>query len=122
MREPESPAVRQRLDDHAMAENLLVTSALTAVEVSRSVRSRLDSAPPAQVVELVETALSGVLQMPLTDQVLSLARRLGPSTLRSLDAIHLAAATLLGVDEILTYDQRMLVAAAELGFATSSPV
>lgn len=114
--------MRQRLDDHAMAENLLVTSALTAVEVSRSVRSRLDSAPPAQVVELVETALSGVLQMPLTDQVLSLARRLGPSTLRSLDAIHLAAATLLGVDEILTYDQRMLVAAAELGFATSSPV
>jgi predicted nucleic acid-binding protein len=43
--------------------------------------------------------------------------------LRSLDAIHLAAAQLLGADiEVLvTYDERMADAAALLGFVVEAP-
>lgn len=82
----------------------------------------MDDASPDEVVELVEVALSGILEMPMTDQVISLARRLGPSTVRSLDAIHLASATLFGAHVVCAYDARMLISASELGFATSSPV
>lgn len=121
LKETDSGAVRHWLDAQLDADNVVVTSALASVEVSRSIGSRLDDAPPRKVVELIETALSGVLQVPLSEQVVSLARRLGPSSLRTLDAIHLASATLLGADLVCTYDRRMLISATELGFATSSP-
>lgn len=42
-------------------------------------------------------------------------------SLRSLDALHLAAAVRLGADVVLTYDARMIGAATELGFAVVSP-
>jgi predicted nucleic acid-binding protein len=46
-----------------------------------------------------------------------------PLELRSLDAIHLATASLLGADlgEIVTYDERMAAAAQSMGFRVSSP-
>lgn len=46
-----------------------------------------------------------------------------PSGLRSLDAIHLAAAQRAGtaLRAVVTYDLRMLSAAADLGMATASP-
>jgi len=53
--------------------------------------------------------------------VIDIAQRLGPATIRSLDAIHLASASLLGADLVCAYDERMLAAAEELGFRTSSP-
>ncbi|GAA4386003.1 type II toxin-antitoxin system VapC family toxin [Tsukamurella soli] len=43
------------------------------------------------------------------------------ATLRSLDAIHLAAAVRLGVDAVLTYDTRMGDAARDLGLAVIAP-
>ena len=119
--EPESLALRRALEAHSARDDLLVSSVLTSVEVSRSIRSRTADASPAEVVELIEVALSGMLEMPITEQVISLARRLGPSSLRSLDAIHLASATLFGADVVCAYDARMLTSASELGFATSSP-
>ena len=60
-------------------------------------------------------------ECPVTEQVVSIARRIGPTSLRSLDAIHLASAAVLDVDLVCAYDQRMLIAAAELGFRTVSP-
>jgi hypothetical protein len=41
--------------------------------------------------------------------------------LRSLDAIHLATATLVNADLVCAYDQRLLLAASELGLRTISP-
>jgi hypothetical protein len=99
----------------------LHTSALASVEVSRILRSRLDIDDPFRVLDNIGGALTGVFESPISEQVISVARRLGPATLRSLDAIHLATATILGVDQVCSYDKRMLVSAAELGFATSSP-
>jgi hypothetical protein len=46
-----------------------------------------------------------------------------PVELRSLDAIHLATAQQLGADlaRIVTYDDRMAVAANQLGLTTARP-
>jgi predicted nucleic acid-binding protein len=119
--ERESDALEAALARLASEEVVLISSSLTWVEVARSIRSRLDAEPPADVVSAVETAVSGVVAFPISEQVVSLASRLGPSTLRTLDALHLASATLLNVDVVLAYDRRMLTAAAELGFRTMSP-
>jgi hypothetical protein len=45
----------------------------------------------------------------------SLARRIEPNALRSLDAILLATAVLLDVDTVLTYDDRLTTAARHNG-------
>jgi predicted nucleic acid-binding protein len=46
-----------------------------------------------------------------------------PLRLRSLDAIHLAAAQRAGdtLRAVITYDARMISAAADLGISTASP-
>lgn len=41
--------------------------------------------------------------------------------LRSLDALHLAAAISIGVDAVITYDQRMAASARDLGLNVLSP-
>jgi predicted nucleic acid-binding protein len=44
----------------------------------------------------------------------------GPN-LRSLDALHLSAAVRIGVDEVVTYDERMQESAKALGLRVLSP-
>jgi hypothetical protein len=51
----------------------------------------------------------------------SLARRIEPNLLRSLDAIHLATAVLLDADTVLTYDDRLAEAARYNGLTVSAP-
>lgn len=41
--------------------------------------------------------------------------------LRSLDAIHLAVAMQIGVDNLISYDRRMVEAARDVGLAVSAP-
>lgn len=106
---------------HQQAEHELVTSVLGRIEVSRSIRSRLEDIPPREVFDAIDTSLSGVVEFAITEQVISIGERLGPVSLRSLDAIHLATATYLDADLIVAYDRRLLTAAAELGFRTLSP-
>lgn len=69
---------------------------------------------------MAEIASCGIAECPITDAVVSLARRTGPLALRTLDAIHVATATLVDCDLVLAYDQRLL-AAAELGFRVEMP-
>lgn len=119
--EPESEALIQTLESHIREGATLSSSTLAWIESPRAVRSRLDDAPPADVADMIRVALSGVLEYPITDQVADVARRLGPASMRSLDAIHLATATLIGADLVCAYDQRLLISAEELGFRTASP-
>jgi hypothetical protein len=68
--------------------------------------------------------LSRLDQIILSTEVLDRAATLAPGlALRSLDAIHLAAAQVVGVDlrAVVTYDGRMADAAQELGFAVERP-
>ena len=119
--EPESSLLRDTVRRHFSKGDLVVSSALAAVEVSRVVRHRLEAQSPAELVELVDLAVSGVTLAALTSQVTGVARRLGPASLRTLDALHLATASVLAVDLVIAYDHRLLIAAAELGFRTASP-
>ena len=66
---------------------------------------------------------AGLSLIALDDALLDRASDLGPSDLRSLDAIHLAAALSLGDDlgAVVTYDDRMAAAATGLGLVVAQP-
>jgi predicted nucleic acid-binding protein len=61
--------------------------------------------------------------LTLDDILLDAAADLPPRILRSLDAIHLAAARSFGVslDAVVTYDKRMADAALALGLRCVAP-
>ena len=67
--------------------------------------------------------LDAVTLLELTPAVFAQAGRLGPAIVRSVDAIHLAAASLLGDDleGFVTYDDRMAEAARANGIAVVAP-
>lgn len=100
----------------------LVSSALVEVEVPRAIRR---SAP--QGLRGVPSALARVSRLEIDSIVRSIAAAFEQRFLRSLDAIHLATATLLnselhgGLVAFVTYDKRLLEAAGEVGLPTASP-
>lgn len=109
--EAESQVVRALLRERASAGGLLASSELTWVEVARAaLRGGV-----ADVAEAVDLACSGIAPQPLSGIVLARARIAGLPTLRTLDAIHLAAALELGVPEMLTFDHRLADAARYAG-------
>lgn len=119
--EAESDALEDAVGRHADAGDALVSSTLAWIEVSRALRQRLDGADPDEVTLAVEDAFSGIAERAIGTDVVSLARRVGPNALRSLDAIHLATALLIDVDVMLTYDDRLAAAARDSGFAVAAP-
>ncbi len=119
--EPGSAALAVSLARSAADGSALICSSLGWIEVSRALRTHLGERGDDSVSDLCDAALSGVLERPINADVVALARRLAPSTLRSLDAIHLASALLTDVDVIISYDQRLLYSAHHHGLRTSSP-
>ncbi len=113
--EPESHALRAELT----TGDALVSSALLLVE-GRRAASRYGS------VALVRAraALNAVTLLPIDDATLEAAAELGPPELRSLDALHLAAALSLGPDlgRLYCYDVRLATAARELGLDVHEPL
>ena len=125
--EAESDALLAALDDHIASDitydTVVVSSSLAWIEVGRALSSLSDSGANSreQLVDAFEVALSGVAERPITADVVSLARRVAPPVLRTLDAIHLATAILLDVDVVLTYDDRLADACRHNGLAVSTP-
>jgi len=121
--EPESQALRSWLNGIATSQSRLFTSTLTVVEVERGLRSLAarGSQDISRIVSAVPMALTGLSQLPLTDQVLQMARWIGPDNLRSPDAIHLASAVLNGATVMVTYDKRLTEAAKSVGLSTLAP-
>ncbi len=95
-----------------------VTSELAKVEVLRACR-RIDATSIADA----RTLLGHLDLVPLGGAVVELAGDLESPLLRSLDALHLASALLLGADlsSFVTYDHRLLAAAAQAGLETHQP-
>lgn len=118
--EAESDALVEALDLHAAAGTVLISSTLAWIEVGRAIRARFDSGF-AEVADGIDDALSGVAEHRIDMEVVSLSRRIQPNVLRSLDAIHVASALLLDVDELITYDERMAQAALLNGLRCSAP-
>jgi predicted nucleic acid-binding protein len=119
--EAESETLEQVLERHVEAADALVSSTLAWIEISRALRARLDGQGQDVFTEAIDDALAGVAERAITPDVVSLARRIEPNVLRSLDAIHLATAVLLDVDAVLTYDERLAMAARHNGLAVSAP-
>jgi hypothetical protein len=88
--EPESPSLRTYLG--TIPDDTLFTAALTRTELLRAVR-RIDAAATTRSRHL----LGGLATVNLTTSLLDAAALLEPPLLRSLDAIHLAAALAIPV-------------------------
>jgi predicted nucleic acid-binding protein len=114
VREPESLALRRYL----RRRQPLVSSALARTEVLRALLSAGDEA-----MARGRSVLQRLDLVRVNDRILNAAGTLRPPELRSLDAIHLATAQQLGDDlkAIVTYDDRMVTAAAVLGFRIDQP-
>jgi predicted nucleic acid-binding protein len=112
--EPESAALRRYLQ----REPQRASCALARVEVVRAVRAHGPRAA-ARARQL----LRRVDLVQLDDELLDSAAALDGGVLRSLDAIHLAAAQLLLAEltAIVTYGERMAAAASLLGLVVEAP-
>lgn len=95
-----------------------VSSRLSAVETERALRRRggYDQAR-------LRSVLAQVTFRELDRDVATLAAGLGPPSLRTLDAVHLATALSLEVElqSFVTYDERLAEAARRHGFAVEAP-
>lgn len=96
----------------------LASSALARTEVLRAVLLEGEDG-----LARARDVLSRIDLIRVNDRVLTAAGVLQPGDVRSLDAIHLATAQLLGSDlgRLVAYDERMLEAAGTLGLRTHAP-
>ncbi|AHI00016.1 type II toxin-antitoxin system VapC family toxin [Kutzneria viridogrisea] len=95
-----------------------VSSSLLRVEVMRAVSRVLPAAiPDARDLLLAFDYIS------MDDDVVDGAMNEPDRMLRSLDAIHLSTARLLGtdLDAVVTYDDRLATAATDAGFTVLAP-
>lgn len=112
--EPESSALASYLDGLDATEEL-ISSILLEPELRRfGIR-----------LEIPQATISGLLdQVALVEVSSSVFRDAGllpGPLLRSLDALHIATALRLDVRMLVTYDDRMIAAATEVGLTTVSP-
>lgn len=114
VREVESMALRRFLRRHPRR----VSCALARTEVIRAVRHL-----GAAAVARARRHLERLDLLRVDDEILDSAGGLDPRILRSLDAIHLAAALVVAprLDGVVTYDDRMACAARLLGLQVFSP-
>jgi len=114
--ETHSRAFAAFYDAHADAE--WVSSALLRVEVTRAVARAM----PALLPDARELLLA-FSTIDIDDDVIEAAISEPDRALRSLDAIHLATARILGpdLDAVVSYDDRLVKAATDAGLATVIP-
>lgn len=114
--ENESESLKSFLS--ARGEDTLFSAALARTELIRAVAPN-----GAQAVADARDLLNSVDTVALTRQLLDDAGTLLPLRLRSLDAIHLVAAQRASdtLRAVITYDARMIAAAADLGIPTTTP-
>jgi uncharacterized protein len=103
-------------DEHADAE--WVSSALLRVELTRAVARAMPVLLPD-----ARDLLQAFSYVAIDDEIVEAAMTEPDRMLRSLDAIHLATARLLGpdLDALASYDDRLTNAAKEAGLDTVSP-
>lgn len=115
LREPEAAALFELV---LAGPRPLMSSALARTEVVRAVAPQGPAAIGRATILLSDLHLIG-----MDDVILDRAAGLPPPTLRSLDAIHLAAAIAVRdqLAALITYDRRLGDAAREAGFKVEAP-
>lgn len=111
--EAESSALARRLDADVPD---LVACLLLETELRRAAQRH-----DALSQELVSQLVDGLSLYEVPASLFREAGLLAGPNLRSLDALHLAAAVRIGVDAVVTYDVRMAEAARELGLSVVVP-
>lgn len=113
-----SEAESKALTGHLRRHPTRASCALARVEVIRAVRAQ-----GARATRRARALLERTSLIRLDDALLDAAAELEAHELRSLDAIHLAAARALGdsLTEVITYDRRMADAARKLGLPVVAP-
>ena len=114
--ETHSKAFAAFYDGHADAE--WVSSALLRIEVTRAVARVVPALLPD-----ARDLLSAFSYLAIDDEIVEAAMTEPDRALRSLDAIHLATARVLGpdLDAVVTYGNRLATAAGDAGLVTLSP-
>jgi predicted nucleic acid-binding protein len=114
LEEPDKPAIEQHLEDFEQR----VASRLLRVELRR-VGAR------EGVLDRADLLLTDISLVSVDDEILTAAETLTPSTVTTLDAIHLATAVRLAkageLDALMTYDKRLADGAREHGLQILSP-
>ena len=100
-REPESAVVREFIAQLIDDEHLVVSGRILETELRRvAVRQGIDQDKASEVLELLD-----VLEHDRSQ--LRQAGTIGGEQVRSIDALHLAAAMRVGADAMLTFDERL---------------
>jgi uncharacterized protein len=96
----------------------LITSALSRAELLRAAQRRDET-----TVQKAREVLDGVAEITITEGLLDRAGAIQSSTLRTLDAIHLATAMELGSEltVLVAYDARLLAAARSASVPILTP-
>ena len=112
--ERETTALRSFLQQHPRR----VSCSLATVEVVRAVRPQ-----GAPAVARSRQVLGGLDLLQMDQALLEDAGLIDPPTIRTMDAIHLAAARRLGsaLTHFVTYDNRLRDAAVTTGLPTVAP-
>lgn len=117
--EPETPELQAWLSTHLSQGEFAATSALSQIELMRVVARYGDSAQ----TERARYLLDGIDILPITESLLTAAATISPPTLRTLDTLHLAAATQIQQEltAFVTYDHHLVDGCRKLGFPAVSP-
>ncbi len=115
--EAETDALRAYCATH----DVRITNRVATVEVRRALLRR--GVESAALADSVAEVFAGLGIAELDAGIADDAGRLGPASLRSLDAIHLASALALGdeLDAFVTYDVRQADAARAAGLEVIAP-
>jgi predicted nucleic acid-binding protein len=114
--EPEAEPLARYLDDLASDEGTSLVSSLILETELRRAAVRAEVAQPR-----VTAILDRFELVDLDRSVFTSAGVLPGKKLRSLDALHIAAAFKIDADVMLTYDKRQIAAAEAVGLRTHSP-
>ncbi len=101
-----------------------VSSIVAAVELRRAARrsAAASGRQPDELIRLADAVLADVDLIALDAALVRRAVSVDPPALRSLDSIHVAsAASVEGLDGLVTYDVRLGEAAAGAGLVVFSP-
>ncbi len=118
--EPDSETCSRELERMTLGGDFLLSSKLALVEVTRGIDRNL---PPEAAQEDLDEAVAKVLEdvdlVAIDDFTLQVAAEIPGRHLGTLDAIHVATALIMRADLVITRDQRMMEACAEVGLAVA---
>jgi predicted nucleic acid-binding protein len=113
--EAESAAMATFLDGFAEENHVIASSVLLETELRRTaLRARLPQASATAVLDRLDL-------IELDRATFAAAAIFPDPNLRSLDALHLAAAMRVGADLFISYDERKIQSAIDLGLHVVSP-